>query len=167
MHTPSYPRLVRDLMTVGVSTCSPETPLIEVANMILKGELEGVIILQEGNAIGMISQEELIDCYARDDIHELKAVDIMREAIPQIPADIPLKAAAQLMRDQGVRAMYMTHHSGGNIYPAAFLTYRHLIRHLAAANEGELSDLGITAVREAPLESFIKRRDSVRAKRVR
>jgi predicted transcriptional regulator len=167
MHTPPNPRLVRDLMTVGVITCSPDTPIMEVANIILDGDLEGVIILEEGNAIGVISQDDLVDVYARDDIHRLKAVDIMREFIPQIPADIPLKAAAQLMRDQGVRAMYMTHHSGGVIYPAAVLSYRHLIRHLGSSNSGELSDLGINAKREPPLDSFIKRRNSAREKRTR
>lgn len=167
MHTPPNPQLVRDLMTVGVTTCPPDTSVIEVANIILDGELEGVVILEEGNAIGMISQDDLVDIYARDDIHGLKAVDIMHESIPQIPADIPLKVAAQLMRDRGVRAMYMTHHAGGVIYPAAVITYRHLIRHLAASDVGDLKDLGINAEREAPLDSFIKRRDTARGKRVK
>jgi CBS domain-containing protein len=167
MHTPSAPWLVRDLMTVGVTTCSPDTPVIDVAKIILDGELEGVVILDEGNAIGVISQEELVDVYAREDLRDLKAMDIMIEYFPQIPADIPLKAAAQVMRDQEVRAMYITHHSGGIIYPAAVISCRHLIRHMAAADVGELSDLGINAEREAPLNSFIKRRNSAREKRAR
>jgi predicted transcriptional regulator len=165
MIPPSKPHLVRDLMTVGVTTCSPDTPVIEIAKLLLDGELEGVVVLEDGNAVGMISQEELVEIYARQDNHKLKAMDIMREGIPQIPADIPLNAAVQLMHDQRVRSLYITHHAGGIIYPAAVITNRHLIRHLAAEDVGDLSDLGIKAKREAPLDSFIKRRDSAREKR--
>lgn len=165
MSAPSSLQLVRDLMTVGVATCPPDTSVIAIANLVLDKELEGVVVLEEGNAIGMIGQDELIDAYSRDELRALKAVDIMREDIPQIPADIPLKAAAQLMRDQGVRIMFLTHHAAGITYPAAVITYRHLIRHLAAEKDDELSDLGIYAEREAPLDSFIKRRNRARAKR--
>lgn len=159
------PRLVRDLMTVGVTTCPPDTPIIEIAKIMLEKDLEGVVILEDGNATGMISQDELVAAYSRDEIQDLKAVDIMREDIPQVPADIPLKAAAQIMQDQGVRVMYLTHHAAGITYPAALISYRHLVRYLAASNKEELGDLGIKAKREAPLDSFIKRRDKARADR--
>jgi CBS domain-containing protein len=113
----------------------------------------------------MISQDELVAAYPRDEIHDLKAVDVMREDIPQVPADIPLKVAAQIMRDQGVRVMFLTHHAAGITYPAAVISYRHLVRHLAAAENEDLGDLGIKAKREAPLDSFIKRRDKARSER--
>lgn len=165
MSVSSPPRLVRDLMTVGVTTCPPDTPIIDVANLMLTENLEGIVVLEDGNAIGMVSQDELVAAYTRDDIHNLQAVDIMREDIPQLPADIPLKAAAQIMRDHGVRVIFLTHHAAGITYPAAVISYRHLIRHLAAVEKEELDDLGINAKREAPLDSFIKRRDKARTKR--
>jgi hypothetical protein len=83
----------------------------------------------------------------------------MRPDVPTMPPDIPLTAAAQIMQDMGVRIVYMTHHAGGIEYPAAYLTYKHLLRHLAARDEEELKDLGIKAEREAPLETFFRRRD--------
>lgn len=165
MSDSSSPRLVRDLMTVGVITCPSDTPIIDIANIILAKDLEGVVVLEDGHAIGMISQDELVAAYSRDDIYDLKAVDILREDIPQVPADIPLKAAAQFMHDKGVRVMFLTHHAAGITYPAAVISYRHLIRHLAASNKEELGDLGIKAKRVAPLDSFIKRRDKARAGR--
>jgi hypothetical protein len=83
----------------------------------------------------------------------------MRPDVPAVPPDIPLTAVAQIMQDMGVRVVYMTHHAGGIEYPAAYLTYKHLLRHLAARDEEELKDLGIKAEREAPLETFFRRRD--------
>ena len=116
----------------------------------------------EGHAAGVVSQDELAQAYARDNRDSLTVEAIMRESVPQIPPDIPLAAAAQIMRDQGVRALFLMHNADGISYPAAMITYRHLLRHLAARDRSELTDLGIRAEREAPLMSFIKRRDEAR-----
>ena len=82
--------------------------------------------------------------------------------MPQAPPDIPLTVVAQLMVDQDVRAFFLMHNAGGIIYPAAVISYKHLIRHLAATSEDELSDLGIDAARKLPLDAFIERRDAAR-----
>jgi predicted transcriptional regulator len=129
----------------------------------LNHDLEAVIALDaEGHAAGVVSQDELAQAYARDNRDRLTVEAIMRESVPQIPPDIPLAAAAQIMRDQGVRALFLMHHAEGISYPAAMITYRHLLRHLAARDRSELTDLGVRAEREAPLMSFIKRRDEAR-----
>jgi CBS-domain-containing membrane protein len=157
--------LVRDLMTVGVPTCPADTPITDLARRLLGGDLEGVIVLdQEGHAAGIIGQDDLVKAYAQDDWHRLTAEQIMREDIPQIPPDIPVTAAAQIMRDQGVRVLFLMHHAEGINWPAAMISYRHLLRHLAAQDHAELKDLGIRAEREAPLTTFIKRRDAARQK---
>ena len=83
----------------------------------------------------------------------------MRAEVPQVPPDIPLTAAAQIMQDQGLRILFLTHHAGGIAYPAAYITYKHLLRHLGARDARDLRDLGIKAERESPLETFIRRRD--------
>jgi hypothetical protein len=56
----------------------------------------------------------------------------------------------------------MLHNAGGIIYPAAYLSYQHILRHMAARDEKELKDLGIAAERKSPLEQFIARRDEAR-----
>jgi hypothetical protein len=58
----------------------------------------------------------------------------------------------------------MLHNAGGIIYPAAYISYRHILRHMAARNENELKDLGIAANRKSPIEQFIERRDEARRK---
>lgn len=156
-------RLVRDLMKVGVPTCPLTTPMLEIARLMLDNDWEGVVVLdKEGHGAGVVSRDDLIRAYARDNWHKLTAEMIMTEGLVEIPPNIPLAAAAQIMQDQGVRVVFLTHNADGIIYPAAMLTYHHLLRHLAAQERGELKDLGIRAEREAPLEAFIKRRDEAR-----
>ncbi|MBZ0274690.1 MAG: CBS domain-containing protein [Anaerolineae bacterium] len=153
--------LVRDLMTVGVASCAPTTPLREVARKLLDEHLEAVIVLNsEGHGIGMVSQDELVKAYAREDCRQLTAEDVMNDKVPSIPPTIPLAAAAQIMRDQGCRVMFIVHNADGVTYPAGVLTYQHFLRHLAAGDDSEVGDLGIKAERQAPLDIFIARRDA-------
>lgn len=155
--------LVRDLMTVGVPTCPPDTPIAAITQLLLERDLEGMIVLDhEGHAVGVVSRDDLVRAYAREDRASLTAGEIMTEGVPQVPPDIPLTAAAQIMRDLGVRIVFLMHNADGITYPAALLSYRHLLRHLAAGDDAELKDLGIRAERESPLETFMRRRDEAR-----
>jgi len=159
----STPALVRDLMTVGVPSCAPDTPMTDIAGLLLQEALEGVVVLNsEGHAVGVVTQDELVRCLGRDDIDTLTAEDVMRDELPQVPPEIPLNAAAQIMQDMGVRLLYVMHNAGGRGYPAAVISYRHLLRQLSAATEDDLGDLGIKAERQSPLETFIQKRDEAR-----
>jgi CBS domain-containing protein len=160
---PSFPQLVRDLMSVVVLTCSPETPVVELTRVLLEKELEGAVVLDErGHAAGIISRDDLVRAYANGDYDGLSIKAAMQDGVPQIPPDIPLTAAAQIMQDRNLRIVFLMHHAGGIEYPAAMLSYTHLLRHMAMEDTGDLSDLGIKAERESPLEAFYKRRDEAR-----
>jgi len=160
------PELVRDLMTVGVATCSPVTPVGDVARLLLEKGLEAVVVLDpvDGHALGYISQAELVRAYAH--AHRptdgLTAEQVMQDEVPQAPPDIPLTVAAQLMLDRGVRVLFLMHHSSGIEYPAALISYQHVLRLLGARNQDELHDLGIGATRQSPLEAFLQRREAAR-----
>jgi CBS-domain-containing membrane protein len=150
-------------MSVGVATCPPETPAVELARRILQGDAEVYIVLEEGNAAGVVGPEELARAYAHTGLEGLTARQVMHEDVLQAPPDIPLAAAAQLMLDNHRREVFMMHHAGGVEYPAGVLTLRHLLRHMAAQSADELKDLGIAAQRKTPLEAFFQRRDAARA----
>jgi len=155
--------LVRDLMSVGVPTCPVDIPILDLAKIMLEKDWESVVVLEseQGHAVGVVSQKELALAYAKGDYAHLMAEDIMGERLPTVPPDIPITAAAQIMLDEGVRAVYITHHAGGIKYPAAWLTLKHLLRYLIG---DDLSDLGIRAAREKPLDVFIRRREEARAR---
>ena len=158
-------KLVRDLMTVGVPTCPPQTSIVELTRLMLEKNWEAVIVLDgdEGHAIGVVGQDEIVRAYERDDARALTAEQVMREGVPQVPPDIPLPVAAQMMLDQNVRAFFLMHNAAGVTYPAAMLTYQHILRHLAAQSDEDLKDMGIAAARKAPLQQFIERRDAAKA----
>lgn len=161
---PSPPELVRDLMTVGVLTCAPDTSLDDLARVMLDKNCEAVVVMQDGHALGVVGEDELVAAFNRENPRRLVAEDVLREGVPQVPPDIPLAAAAQLMRDLGVRTLFLMHHAGGIEYPAAQISYRHLLRYLAAQEKDDLRDLGMHAERQSPLEAFIQRRDAARNK---
>ena len=150
-------------MTVGVPTCKINTPVEDVARFLIENNVEEMVVLgEEGEGVGTCGYKELVNAYGRDDIRGLTAEDIMTEGVSELPSDITLKLAAQLMKDKGIRVAYMNHNSAGIIYPAASISFKHLVRHLAAKDESELKDLGINAERKSPLEVFIERRNQAR-----
>jgi predicted transcriptional regulator len=160
---PSQPKLVRDLMTVGVLTCSTATSISVISEALLEKDLEAVVVLdKEGHGVGIVGRDELVQAFSRPDHLQLTAEDIMQDGVPQIPPDIPLAAAAQLMQDQNVRVFFLTHHAGGIVYPAAVISYRHILKYLAGGKTDAPSDLGIGADRKAPLELFYERIDQQR-----
>jgi CBS domain-containing protein len=154
-------KLVRDLMTVGVPTCPVDAAVIDLAKMMIEKDWEAVVVLdgEQGHAVGVVSRKELAQAYVQGEFAGLTAEDVMGERIPSVPPDIPIAVAAQIMLDEGVRAAYITHHAGGIKYPAAWLPLKNLIRHMIG---DDLSDLGIRAAREQPLDTFIRRRDEAR-----
>ncbi len=148
-------------MTVGVVTCRPQTSIKVIAQAVIEKDLEAVVVLdEEGHAIGFVSQDELVQAYSHGNYEHLTAQEIMTDGLPQVPPDIPISAAAQLMQDQGLRVFFLTHHAGGIVYPAALITYKHFLRHLMVNEMTELKDLGIRADRKAPLDAFFERRDA-------
>lgn len=159
------PKLVRDLMRVGVHTCPPETTLKQLAQAFLDLGVDEMVVLDEGNAIGVVGQTDLVRAFALQAQDGLTAGDIMQEELNQILPEIPLPAAAQIMLDKGVRVLYLTHHAGGIEYPAAAISYRHILCLMAAEDDTDLQDLGIQARRRNPLERFIEKRKQARQRR--
>jgi CBS domain-containing protein len=105
--------LVRDLMTVGVPTCSLTTPMIEIARLLLDRDLEAVIVLDEqGHAVGVVSRDDLVRAYARFHRDILTAEQIMTENVIEVPPDIPLAAAALLIAIMA-RAPCLMHNADG------------------------------------------------------
>lgn len=158
-------KLVRDLMTIGVPTCKTTTLVADIARFLIDNNFEEMVVLgMEGEGVGVVGYEELVNAYHRENIRELTAEQVMREGVTELPSDIPLVVAAQMMKDKGVRVAYMNHNSAGIIYPAAMISYKHIIRHLAAKDESELKDLGLAAERKSPVEVFLERKNEARKK---
>ncbi len=158
-------KLVRDLMTIGVPTCKTDTLIVDIARFLIDNNAEEMVVLgDEGEGVGVVGYEELVSAYHRENVGELTAEQVMREGVAELPSDIPLVAAAQMMKDKKTRVAYMNHNSAGTIYPAATISYKHIVRHLAAKDETELKDLGLKAERKSPVEVFVERKNEARKK---
>jgi predicted transcriptional regulator len=131
-------KLVRDLMHIGVTTCQEDTLLVEGVRILLREQLESLIVLDtNGHAVGMLTRKEAVAAFGRSGAkvngHQtLKVAEMMCPDIPEIPPDIPATAAAQIMLDQDVRDMYLMHHDGGLSWPAAVLRFEDVLHYLAA-----------------------------------
>ena len=160
MDDAGFPQLVRELMTVGVQTCTPETPILDIVRVMLEKNLEDVLVMEEGSAVGVVGQDELVGAYTNPLWRTLTAGDILRADYLQVPPDMPLTDAVKRMQETGARAIFLTHNAGGMIYPAGYLSNRHILRLLAAKTPADLADLGFAASRQSPLDAFIARRDA-------
>jgi predicted transcriptional regulator len=156
-------KFVRDLMHIGVSTCPTDTSVAEAARSLLHGNLEALIVLDgNGHAVGLLGRREVVAAYARAGTGSrggdaITAADAMRPDIPEVPADIPAIAAAQIMLDRGVRELYLMHHAAGISWPAAVLRFEDVLRYLAAESEADLANMGAGAPRKSPVETFMER----------
>jgi len=156
-------KFVRDLMHIGVPTCPSSTPLAEAARILLRENLESLIVLDDGgHAVGVLGRREAVAAYARSGTgprgcEALTAADVMHPDIPEVPADIPAIAAAQIMLDQGVREIHLMHHAAGISWPAAVLRFEDVLRYLAAESEADLASMGAGASRKSPIETFMGR----------
>ena len=159
--------MVRDIMTVGVPTCPPDFDLVKLVKIMVEKSFESVVVQNpEGHAVGFISREELVKTYSSGNYEELTAEEVMNHKLPQLPPDIPVAAATQIMKDMGVRVVYLTHHAGGIEYPAAQLTYDNILSHMAK-KDGEVPDtVGIKAERKSPIELFQERKNAALRKNI-
>ena len=154
-------------MRIGVPTCKESDPIEKVAALMLDQAATALIVLdEEADARGWISEARLAQAYlqvAQSSAASatsragspLTAADIMDEDVPEVPCDIPLQSAAQLMADMGVDHLFFLHHAAGRAWPASVLSLRDLVRVLAGP--AYIKDQGAAAPRLSPLDLFRQR----------
>ncbi|MCL4488122.1 MAG: CBS domain-containing protein [Chloroflexi bacterium] len=123
-------RLVRDIMRIGVPTCTRESSLVQVAAMLARDQVDALIVMDEYGACGVISQSDLVRVYPRN-YALLRAQDIMTERIVNIAPDTSVTAAANLMQEEHVHQVFIMHEHPGPSRPSAAVTMRAIVREMA------------------------------------
>lgn len=156
-------KLVRDLMHIGVTTCRADTPLLEAVRILLREQLESLVVLDDNShAVGLLGRAEAVSVFGRSgasikETETLTVAEVMKPEIAEIPPDIPATAAAQIMIDRGVRELHLMHHDGGFDWPAAVLRFEDILRYLAAESEKDTAGMGAGAARKTPFDIFKER----------
>lgn len=122
------PLLVRDVMTIGVPVCRDSETCGDVMAR-LKNQTPGVsdvavVLDEDGMACGWLPRHILEGADTARPVGE-----VMDEDIPTVPPDIPVEAAAQVMRDRGVEYLFLMHDWPGEPRPSAVISLKAIENH--------------------------------------
>ena len=110
------PKLVRDIMHKGLLTCTPDTPLGQVAILLTQRRVHALIVANPtGAPLGLISDFDLlagewlsVDKESLATMKKMTARDLMTSPIDTLEADLPLKEAARLMIEKQIHRLMVT-----------------------------------------------------------
>ena len=126
---------VRDLMHPGVITCSPDTPIVDVARIMTEKKVHALVIVDDqGFALGVISTTDLVNAgYVSPDLQfrGLVARHLMTSPVIATNPDRPLEEAIQLLRDRRVHRLVVVNEEDSNhLKPVGILSVTDLVHEL-------------------------------------
>jgi CBS-domain-containing membrane protein len=123
-------RTVRDVMSFGIMTCTPETALAAVARAMTERRSRSIVVVDEaGEAAGVITGSDLLTLYESTQ-SATTARDLMRRPIT-CDIDLPLRDAIDLIIRKEVHRVVITDSSTGDAMPAGLLSTSDVIREIA------------------------------------
>lgn len=125
-------KLVRDVMSRSVMTCTPETPVREVAQRMAEHKVNALVVVEEasGELEGIVSRSDLARAYDQDyDAVTVEAV--MSHNVATIIPDVPVSAAVLIMLDKGVDRLVIQHARPAPQRPVGVLSLSDVVRGMA------------------------------------
>lgn len=125
-------KFVRDVMSHGVMTCTPETTVREVAQRMAEHKVNALVVVEEasGELEGIVSRSDLARAYDQDyDAVTVEAV--MSHDVETIIPDIPISAAVLIMLDKGVDRLVIQHAKPAPQRPVGVLSLSDVVREMA------------------------------------
>ena len=126
----SKEKRVRDVMTRGVVTVPFDTPVSEIARLLVEGDISGVAVTAPDNeAVGVISEIDLIKVFDRD-WDKLTAEEVMSTFVRTINPEMTIRKAADSMRDLNIHRLLILHRAPGRSYdvPVGILSATDILR---------------------------------------
>lgn len=98
---------VRDVMTRSVDWVTPETSVVEVAQLMKKDDVGSIPICKENRLIGIITDRDIVlkVVAAGGNTNNISAKDIMSTDIVSVSADQDVHEAANLMSEYQIRRL--------------------------------------------------------------
>jgi len=129
-------KMIRDVMTRGVVTVSPDTPVKEIAERMASQHLSGVAVISaQGDALGFISGIDMIKVLHKPDLKRLTAEDIMSSRLIAIAPDATLGRAAKIMGEGNIHRLLILSEKGvgASQRPVGILSTSDIVREVAKA----------------------------------
>ncbi|MGB2727072.1 MAG: CBS domain-containing protein [Halobacteriota archaeon] len=124
----SKEKRVRDVMTRGVITVALDTPVSEIAKLLVEEEVSGVaVIVPDGEVVGVISEIDIIKFFDQN-WDNLTAEEVMSTFVRTIDAEMTLKKAADIMRDLNIHRLLILSLSPAPGIPVGILTASDILR---------------------------------------
>ncbi len=98
---------VRELMTTDVVTCTPSTPVSEVAKILLQNDIGSLPVVENNRLTGVVTDRDIvIRCIARGiDPSKTTASECMTKNPVTITPNTDAHEASRLMADEQVRRL--------------------------------------------------------------
>ena len=139
-------KLVRDIMRKGLLSCTPDTPLGQVAMLLTQRRVHALIVSNPtGAPLGMISDFDLlagewlsVDKESLATMKGMTARDLMTSPIDTIEAGARVKDAADMMLDKQIHRLMVTETG----VPAGVLSVSDIVASLARHREAKRETVG-------------------------
>ena len=123
--------LVRDLMRHGAVTCSLETPINEVAQIMVMNRARYVVVTDEHNAVaGIISARSILKAWGKD-LKKTKAKDIVLPHTVTTTPETPLAEAIKTMQRRRIQHLVIVSERPPHKRVVGILSASDLVRHMA------------------------------------
>ena len=124
----SKEKRVRDVMTRGVITVPFDTPVSEIAKLLVRERISGIVVTApSGEAVGVISEIDIIKVFEKD-WDKLTAEDVMSTVVRTIDPETTLRKAAAIMRDLNIHRLVILSLKPAPGVPIGILTASDILR---------------------------------------
>jgi len=97
---------VRDVMTSSVDWVSPDTSLVEVAQLMKKDDVGSIPVCKDNQLVGIITDRDIVlNVVAAGGNTNISAKDIMSTDLISVSADQDVHEAANLMSENQIRRL--------------------------------------------------------------
>jgi CBS domain-containing protein len=125
-------KLVRDVMSRSVMTCTPETTVREAARRMSEHRVNALVVVEEmsGELEGIVTRSDLARVYDQD-YDAVQVESVMKHDVETIIPDIPVSAAVLIMLDRNVDRLVIQHARPAPPRPVGLLSLSDVIRDMA------------------------------------
>jgi CBS domain-containing protein len=95
---------VKDIMTVRVFTVGPETPVKEVASLLIERRMSGVPVVDGAEVVGIVSESDILPLHEEKPARPVRtAADVMTAPVITLTEEATVTEAARVMERHRVK----------------------------------------------------------------